>query len=149
LRWVDRAMLKGRLHMAHLYMIEGCHAEAEPLLTRVLADDEISFGPNHAIPLGSSGFHYSRPNRPELDPGGRSVGTRLTRRNSAFEPIQQLRREIVAYETGDLVKGRTPTSQTRRWIGTDAPLTTAQQCTLVPIIVRCRLTTFTLPSPNL
>ena len=48
--------------------------------------------------------------RPELNPAKRSVGLRLTRRNSAITEIQALRREMYKLETRKVVGRRKPST---------------------------------------
>ena len=48
--------------------------------------------------------------RPELEPAMRSVGIRLTKRNTAIEHIQTLRREMISFETPQIVGQRKPST---------------------------------------
>lgn len=48
--------------------------------------------------------------RPELEPAKRSVGIRLTKRNTAVEEIQALRREMILLETPQVVGRRIPST---------------------------------------
>ena len=48
--------------------------------------------------------------RPDLVPAKRSVGIRLTKRNSAIEHIQALRREMISFETPQVVGQRKPST---------------------------------------
>ena len=48
--------------------------------------------------------------RPELEPAKRPVGTRLTKRNTAIEQIQALRREMLSFETPQVVGQRKPST---------------------------------------
>jgi hypothetical protein len=48
--------------------------------------------------------------RPYLEPGRRSVGIRLTRRNCAVPQIQKLRSSVYSFETESVVGDRKPTS---------------------------------------
>ena len=48
--------------------------------------------------------------RPQLQPAKRSVGVRLTKRNTAIERIQALRRELIALETSRVVGRRKPST---------------------------------------
>ncbi len=48
--------------------------------------------------------------RPELDPATRSVGIRLTKRNSAIEQILGLRREMCAFETPQVIGTHRPST---------------------------------------
>ena len=48
--------------------------------------------------------------RPELEPAKRSVGIRLTKRNTAIEQIQVLRREMLLLETAQVVGQRKPST---------------------------------------
>lgn len=49
--------------------------------------------------------------RPELEPAKRSVGIRLTKRNTAIEEIQALRREMISLETSQVVGRRKPSTE--------------------------------------
>lgn len=48
--------------------------------------------------------------RPELEPARRSVGIRLTKRNTAVEQIQALRHEMISLETTQVVGQRNPST---------------------------------------
>lgn len=50
--------------------------------------------------------------RPDLEPAKGSVGIRLTKRNTAIEEIQALRREMISLETPQVVGQRKPST---RW----------------------------------
>ena len=56
--------------------------------------------------------------RPELDPGQRSVGIRLTRRNQAITQIQNLRAGIARLETKDIIGNRKRSSA---WVSCFGP----------------------------
>ncbi len=49
--------------------------------------------------------------RSELDPGRKSVGIRLTKRNVAIREIQFLRRQMISLETPQVVGSRNPSTE--------------------------------------
>ena len=55
--------------------------------------------------------------RPDIVPGKRSVGIRLTRRNQAINEIQQLRESVYQLETQQVVGKRHPTTSWRNCFG--------------------------------
>ena len=55
--------------------------------------------------------------RKNLEPGLRSVGIRLTKRNSAIPQILELRRSIASHETDQVVRGRSRTTDWRNAFG--------------------------------
>ena len=55
--------------------------------------------------------------KPNLEPGLRSVGIRLTKRNSAMPQILELRRSVASHETEEVVRGRTRTTDWRNAFG--------------------------------
>lgn len=55
--------------------------------------------------------------KPNLAPGLRSVGIRLTKRNSAMPEILELRRSVASHETEEVVRGRSRTTDWRNAFG--------------------------------
>ena len=55
--------------------------------------------------------------RPELEPSRRSVGIRLTRRNTSIPEVLRLRRSVYQFETPEVVGRRLPSSDWRNCFG--------------------------------
>lgn len=55
--------------------------------------------------------------RHHLEPGKRSVGIRITKRNQAIEEIQRLRSSVYRYETSRVIGSRTPSSAWKNCFG--------------------------------